>query len=142
MSGQEKFMKKEVVLGIVLDVLFLAVYTFLFFVIGGFNQHVSVWASTVFVWVAFIISLATHALMKSMVNKKILGYPHHLAASYYFRIECVIAVVFMIVRSGSTKVAILIQTVLLAVYLVLLLLKLIFAEKSKDEESKEVTPTK
>lgn len=131
--------KKKLILWTLLDVVFFVVFNILFFVLGGFSQDASVLVSAIFVLVAFVFSIATHFLMKKTSNKKIFGNPYHLVSSGYFRLECVIAVIFLVVRTGSFKVSMISQLVLLALYSIVILLKMIFADGKKDE-STDVTP--
>jgi hypothetical protein len=132
--------KKKLILWTLLDVVFFVVFNILFFVLGGFKQHASIWVSAIFLLVAFVFSIATHFLMKKTSNKKILGSPYYIVSSGYFRLECVIAAIFLIVRTGSFKVAMVAQLLLLALYSIVIILKMIFAD-GKKEETKEVTPT-
>lgn len=132
--------KKKLILWTLLDVVFLAVFYTLFFARKGFGDHPSVIISAIFVFVAFVFSVATHFIMKNIPNKTIMGSPYFIISSSYFKFECGFAVFVWFLETGKVQPVLIFQVILLALYSIAILLKLIFGDK-KTENSKDVTPT-
>jgi len=131
--------KKKLVLWTLIDVICLAVFYTLFFARNGFKDHPSVIVSAVFVLVAFVFSIATHFFMKNLTDKTIMGSPYFVISSGYFKLECGFAVFVWFLETGKVEPVLGFQVILLALYAVMVLLKLIFT--GRKEESTEVTET-
>ena len=107
-------MNKKTVLWIILDLIFLAIFNTVFFVMTGLQHPASVWISYGFIHFAY------------------LGFSLYSISSTYFLIEFVTGIVFIILKSDSLKVALVVQIVIAGIYGILLISHLIANESTAD----------
>lgn len=128
---------KKTILHILLDLVFLAVFNVLFFVVGG-TEHIStVWISYAFMHFAYLMVLATSLLIRKSKSKAVFGFSLYSISSVYFFIEFVIGLLFIFKINESYKVALSAQLILAGIYAVILLAHLIANEHTADSIEKQ-----
>ena len=114
-------MSKRNILTIILDSIFVVAFNILFFVNGGTSHKASVWTCYVFLHFSYLMILLTptiEAKGKTASLSKLTTYSISFA---YFLIELVFSNVVFFSEFNHPKTVISIQTILTAIYLVVLL---------------------
>jgi len=125
-------MNKKSILYILLDLIFLAVFNTVFFVISGTEHPASVWISYAFIHFAYIMVVATPVLIRKSSNASIFGFSLHSISTAYFFAEFVLGLVFVLIASDSYKAALVVQVILAGIYAILLISNLIANEHTAD----------
>lgn len=125
-------MNKKTVLWIILDLIFLAVFNTVFFVMTGLQHSASVWISCGFIHFAYLMVIVTPFLIRKSSNAAVFGFSLYSISSTYFLIEFVTGIVFIILKSDSLKVALVVQIVIAGIYGILLISHLIANESTAD----------
>ena len=125
-------MNKKTVLWIILDLIFLAVFNTVFFVMTGLQHPASVWISYGFIHFAYLMVIATPFLIRKSNSAAVFGFSLYSISSTYFLIEFITGIIFVILKSESYKVALVIQIVIAGIYGVLLISHLIANESTAD----------
>lgn len=125
-------MNKKSILYILLDLIFVAVFNTVFFVIGGTDHPASVWISYVFIHFAYIMVVATPILTRKNRSASVFGFSLYSVCATYFLVEFVLGLVFVLIASDSYKVALVVQVILAGIYAILLILNLIANENTAD----------
>ncbi len=112
--------------------LFLAVFSTSFFVLGGFKHPASVWISYGFISLSYLITLATPCIVEKDSKAQLLGYSPKAVSIVFFFIEFIVGLIFILVRSESYKASFVVQTIILALYVLILISSLIDC----DDENK------
>lgn len=139
MLRKEKFLvecevtklNKKSVLWLILDLIFLVIFNIVFFVIGGAEHPVSVWISYCFIHFAYLMLLVTPKLRKSS-SSAVFGFSLYSISSTYFLIALVTGVVFILVRSESYKVSLVVQVIIAGIYAIMLISHMIANEHTAD----------
>lgn len=125
-------MNKKSIFGIALNLVFLAVFNAVFFIIGGTERPASVWISYGFIHFAYLMFVATPFLVRKSSSAAIFGFSLKFISSAYFVIELVAGVIFIILKGESFKLALAVQIILAGIYTVLLISHLIANENTAD----------
>ncbi len=125
-------MNKKTVLWIILDLIFLAVFNTVFFVMTGLQHPASVWISYGFIHFAYLMVIVTPFLIRKSSSAAVFGFSLYSISSTYFLIEFVTGIVFIILKSDSLKVALVVQIVIAGIYGILLISHLIANESTAD----------
>ncbi len=125
-------MNKKMVLWIILDLIFLAVFNTVFFVMTGLQHPASVWISYGFIHFAYLMVIVTPFLIRKSSSAAVFGFSLYSISSTYFLIEFVTGIVFIILKSDSFKVALVVQIVIAGIYGILLISHLIANESTAD----------
>ncbi len=125
-------MNKKTVLWIILDLIFLAVFNTVFFVMTGLQRPASVWISYGFIHFAYLMVIVTPFLIRKSSSAAVFGFSLYSISSTYFLIEFVTGIVFIILKSDSLKVALVVQIVIAGIYGILLISHLIANESTAD----------
>lgn len=129
-------MKKENVLWILLDLIFLVVFNVVFFVIGGQEHPFSTWISYGFIHLSYIMVVITPFLLRKCSSTAVFGFSLYAISSTYFLVEFVVGVVCIFFKSELYKTPLVIQVVIAGIYGVLLLSYLIANERTADRIEK------
>lgn len=125
-------MNKKTVLWIILDLIFLAIFNTVFFVMTGLQHPASVWISYGFIHFAYLMVIVTPFLIRKSSSAAVFGFSLYSISSTYFLIEFVTGIVFIILKSDSLKVALVVQIVIAGIYGILLISHLIANESTAD----------
>ena len=125
-------MNKRSVLWILLDLIFLAVFNTVFFVVGGTEHTASVWISYGFIHFAYLMVLVTPFLIRKSSSAAVFGFPLYSISSTYFLLEFVVGLIFIFMKSESYKAALIVQVIIAGIYAILLLSHLIANEHTAD----------
>ncbi len=128
---------KKTILHILLDLVFLAVFNVLFFVVGGTDHIASIWISYGFMHFAYVMVLATALLIRKSKSKAVFGFSLYSISSVYFFLEFIIGLFFIFKINESYKVALSVQVILAGLYAVILLANLIANEHTADSIEKQ-----
>ena len=128
-------MKKVNVLWIILDLIFLAIFNVLFFVLGGVEHNVSVWISFTSIHFAYFMLILTPLLIRKGKSSAVFGFSLYSISSVYFFIAFITGIIFVLVSPESYKAALLIQLVIAGLYGVLLIFNMIANEHTADAEA-------
>lgn len=128
---------KKTILHILLDLVFLAVFNVLFFVVGGTEHIASIWISYGFMHFAYVMVLATALLIRKSKSKAVFGFSLYSISSVYFFLEFIIGLFFIFKINESYKVALSVQLVLAGIYAILLFANLIANEHTADAVAKQ-----
>lgn len=132
---------KKTILWILLDLVVLAVFNTLFFVIGGTEHAKVVWISYGFIHFAYAMLLITPLLIRKSSSSSVFGYSLYSISATYFIIEFITGLAFIIVNPDTEKAALIIQVIIAGIYAVILLSHLIANEvtaESADRRENEV----
>ena len=128
--------KKQNVLWIILDLIFLIIFNAMFFILGGTEHRVSVWISYGFVHFAYMMLLLTPAVTRKGKSAAVFGFSIYSISSFYFLLELGVGVVFILVAPESYKAALLVQLCIAGIYGIALIANMIANEHTADAEEK------
>lgn len=111
-------MKKNI-FKVIIALIFLVLFNLLFFLIGGTQQSDVNWTCYGFIHVAYLCILITPLLSKSKKGLEVISYSLYLRATFYFFTELVVGVLCMVIAPESITWPLIIQSVLLAIFLIL-----------------------
>lgn len=130
-------MNKKSVLFILLDLVFLAVFNLVFFVLGGAEHVASVWIAYGFIHFAYIMVLVTSFMIrKGSSSSALFGMTLYGVSAAYFFVEFITGLIFVFVASESYKASLVIQAIIAGIYAVILLANLIANEHTADNVAK------
>lgn len=124
-------MKKNT-LWILLDLVFLAVFNTVFFVLGGMEHPASAWISYGFIQFAYIMVLVTPLFIRESSHSAMFGFTLYSVTAVYFLAEFVVGLIFIFARSGSYKAALVVQIIIAGIYAVSLISNMIANESTAD----------
>lgn len=124
-------MNKKSILYILLDLVFLAVFNTVFFVIGGTKHPASVWISYGFIHFAYLMTLATPFLIKKG-GGAVVGVSIYSISTIYFFAEFVVGLIFILFGSESYKAALVVQVIIAGIYAITLISNMIANEYTTD----------
>ena len=125
-------MNKKSLLFILLDLVFLAVFNIVFFVIGGTEQPASVWISYGFIHFSYLMILATPFLIRKSSSAAVFGFSLYSVSAVYFFVELIVGLVFIFIASESYKTSLIVQVIIAGIYALLLISNLITNEHTAD----------
>ncbi len=125
-------MNKKSILYILLDLIFLAVFNTVFFVLGGTEHSASVWISYGFIHFAYLMILATPFLVRKSSSASVFGFSLYSASTVYFFVEFAVGLIFIFIGSDSFKASLAIQVIIAGIYAILLVSNLIANEDTAD----------
>lgn len=128
---------KKTVLWALLDLVFIAVFNTVFFILRGTEHPASVWISYGFIHFAYLMVLATPYLIRKGGSAAVFGFSIYYISSIYFFVEFIAGLVFIFMRSDSMKAALVTQVILAGIYAVILLSDLIANEHTADAAEKQ-----
>lgn len=132
-------MNKKFVLHMLLDLVFLAVFNLVFFVVGGAEHVASVWLAYGFIHFAYIMVLVTPLLARKSSSAAVFGMTLYGISAVYFIVEFIIGVILIFVASDSYKASLVVQVVVTGIYAVILLTNLIANERTAENVVKHET---
>lgn len=124
---------KKVVLGILLDLVFLIVFNTVFFILGGIEHSTGVWISYGFIHFAYLMVLTTPLLTRKSSALSVFRMTICGVSSVYFIIEFVVGLIFILINPETIKASLSIQIIIAGIYLVILILNLIANEDTADK---------
>ena len=130
-------MKKKTILYILLDLILLAVFNTVFFVIGGTEHVASVWISYGFIHFSYLMVLLTPLLIRRSSSSYVFGLSLYSVSVTYFFVVFVTGLIFILVASESYKAALVTQVIIAGAYAILLLINLIANEHTADNLEKQ-----
>lgn len=125
-------MNKKSILYILFDLVFLAVFNTVFFVVGGAEHPTSVWISYGFIHFSYLMVLVTPLLIRKSSSQAVFGFSLYSVSAVYFFVEFIIGLVFIFVGSESYKAALVVQVIVSGIYAVMLISNLIANEYTAD----------
>ena len=130
-------MNKKNLLWTTLNLIFLVVFNVLFFAMGGGDvPRTSVWISYVFIHFAYLMLVLTPKLIRAGTSKAIFGFSLFSISAFYFLIEFVTGITFILVASESYKVALVVQLCIAGLYGILLVSHMLANEYTAEAEEK------
>lgn len=129
--------KKKVVLGILLDLVFLIVFNTVFFTFGGMEHSTGAWISYGFIHFSYLMVLTTPLLTRKSSASSVFGMTICGVSSVYFIIEFVVGLIFMLINPETIKASLSVQIIIAGIYLVILILNLIANEATADNLQKQ-----
>lgn len=125
-------MNKKSLLYILLDLIFLAVFNTVFFVIGGTEHPASVWISYGFIHFSYLMILVTPFLIRKSSSAVVFGFSLYSVSAVYFFVEFIVGLVFIFIGSESYKVSLVVQIIIAGFYAIMLISNLIANEYTSD----------
>lgn len=129
-------MNKKSILYVLLDLVFLAVFNTVFFVIGGTEHPASVWISYGFIHFSYLMILVTPFLIRKSSSAAIFGFSLYSVSAAYFFVEFIVGLVFIFIDSESYKASLVVQIIIAGIYAVMLISNLIANEYTADSVEK------
>ena len=129
-------MNKKSLLYILLDLIFLAVFNTVFFVVGGTEHPASVWIAYGFIHFSYIMVLVTPFLVRKNSNAAVFGFALYSVSATYFFIEFVVGLIFVFVKSESYKASLVVQIIIAGVYAIMLIVNMIANENTADSSER------
>jgi hypothetical protein len=127
-------MKKVNILWIIFDLIFLAIFNVLFFVLGGVEHNTAVWMSFAFIHFAYFMLILTPLLIRKGKSRAIFDFSLYSISSVYFFVELITGAIFVLVAPESYKAALLVQLIIAGLYGVLLIFNMIANEHTADAQ--------
>lgn len=133
-DGESEIMSmKKNILWILLDLVFLAIFNTVFFLLGGAEHPASVWISYGFIHFAYLMVLVTPFLIRESSSEAVFGFALYSVSTVYFLVEFVVGLVFIFVKSDSYKAALVIQIIIAGIYAACLISNIIANESTADK---------
>jgi hypothetical protein len=130
-------MKKQNILWLILEAIFLVVFNVIFFVIGGTERaNAAVWTSYVFIHFAYFMLIITPFLIRKGKSASAFGFSIYAISSAYFFAQFVVGTFFILIAPENVNIALVIQLILAGFYGIILVSNLIVNEKTADTEEK------
>lgn len=129
-------MNKKSILYVLLDLVFLAVFNTVFFVIGGTEHPASVWISYGFIHFSYLMILVTPFLIRKSSSAAVFGFSLYSVSAAYFFVEFIVGLVFIFIDSESYKASLVVQIIIAGIYAVMLISNLIANEYTADSVEK------
>lgn len=126
------FMKKKNILWILLDIVFLAVFNTVFFMVGGTDHPASAWISYGFIHFSYLMILVTPFLIRKSSSQAVFGFSLYSVSAVYFFVEFIAGLVFIFISSESYKASLVVQVIISGIYAVMLISNLIANEYTAD----------
>lgn len=126
-------MNKKSILYILLDLVFLAVFNTVFFVISGTDHSTSVWISYGFIHFSYLMILVTPFLIRKSSSAAIFGFSLYSVSSVYFFVEFIVGLIFIFMDSESYKASLVVQVIIAGIYAVILISNMIANEYTADK---------
>ena len=126
------FMKKKNILWILLDIVFLAVFNTVFFMVGGTDHPASAWISYGFIHFSYLMILVTPFLIRKSSSQAVFGFSLYSVSAVYFFVEFIVGLVFIFIGSESYKASLVVQVIISGIYAVMLISNLIANEYTAD----------
>ena len=128
---------KKYFLKVIIGLIFIIAFNVLFFVLGGVERTTTEWISYGFIHVAYFCLLFTPFLYKVNKSQFILYASLYLRALFYFFIEFVIGLGFIIYNPDSILIPCIIQTVLLVGFIIMQVMSVLANDSTKLSLSKQ-----
>ena len=125
-------MKKKNILWILLDIVFLAVFNTVFFMVGGTDHPASAWISYGFIHFSYLMILVTPFLIRKSSSQAVFGFSLYSVSAVYFFVEFIAGLVFIFISSESYKASLVVQVIISGIYAVMLISNLIANEYTAD----------
>ncbi|MDR2590240.1 MAG: hypothetical protein LBC71_04545 [Oscillospiraceae bacterium] len=125
---------KKVILWIILNSIFLAIFNTFFFLLGGSEHNVSVWISYGFIHFAYFMLVITPFITRKSKRTAVLGLSIYSISVGYFIIQLVIGVILILIAPEDYKATLLIQLTIAGLYGTILVLTLIANEHTANAE--------
>lgn len=125
-------MNKKSILYTLLDLVFLAVFNTVFFVISGTEHSASVWISYGFIHFSYLMIIITPFLLRQSSSAAVFGFSLYSVSAVYFFVEFIVGLIFIFVGSKSYKASLVVQVILAGIYAVMLISNLIANEHTAD----------
>ncbi len=127
-------MTKKNILTIILNSIFVVAFNFFFFVYGGTSHTTSIWICYGFLHFSYLMVLLTSAIETKEYISKLTTYSISLT---YFLIELILAVaIFYYGASLKIKIVISVQTILTALYLIILVSNLLANDATASKQAR------
>lgn len=129
-------MNKKNILFILLELVFLAVFNTVFFVVGGAEHPASVWISYGFIHFSYMMILITPFLIRKSSSAAVFGFSLYSISAVYFFVEFLVGLIFILIGSDSYKAALVVQVIIAGFYAIMLIANLIANEYTADSVEK------
>ncbi|MBQ6553166.1 MAG: hypothetical protein IJL83_06085 [Clostridia bacterium] len=133
-------MKKRVLIIILLS-LFLVLFNAMFFLLGGHEgANASRWISYGAIHLSYLLMIFSPLIVRGVKSDKIFGFPLATVSMFYFCIEFIVGLIFILFNPEGWKAAFLVQLVLFVIYATLALVVLIAGATADEAEKEKVAP--
>ena len=129
-------MKRNTVLWIILDSIFLVIFNAMFFILGGAEHDLSVWLSYCFIHFAYFMLLLTPIIIRKGKSATVSSITIFSISSIYFIIALVTGVVFILIAPEGYRVTLLVQLCITGLYGVIFISNLLANERTADAGDK------
>lgn len=129
-------MAKKNILTIILDSVFIIAFNILFFLNGGTQHVAAVWIAYGFLHFAYLMILVT-PLISSRGSTAVLSKTTTYSISlFYFVVELIFAIVTFATKTEHIKLVISIETVITALYAIILIINLLADDSIENKKKK------
>ncbi len=126
-------MKRTTVLWVLLNSVFLITFNFLFFILSDIASiKSSVWTSYGFIHFAYFALLLTPLLVRKSKAAADYRRPLFLITGLYFILSLAVGLTFILLAPATSKLAIIIYTIITALFLIWLIIHLLANEHTAD----------
>lgn len=128
---------KSNIFKVIIGLIFLVLFNGLFFYLGG-TEHTEVnWICYGFIHASYLCILLTPLFCKSGKDLEVLSYSLYLRALFYFFTELVVGCISMAIAPVSPVWPLIIQSVLLAIFLVLQMMSVLANDATIESTQKQ-----
>lgn len=128
---------KQTIIKTIIALLFLMLFNVLFFIFREFKPAITEWVSYGFINMAYLCLLCTPLFGGNKKGLTALIASLYLRALVYFLIELAIGVFFIIINPESPTLAIIIQSILLFLFLILQLISILANDSTSSSIGKQ-----
>lgn len=128
---------KTNILKVIVGLIFLVLFNVLFFVLGGTERTTTEWVCYGFIHVAYLCLLSTPLLCNAGKGETVLSASLYLRATFFFIAELAIGIGFLWYNPESFVWPAIVQSVLLAAFLVMQLMSVMANDDTKASLAKQ-----
>lgn len=125
-------MEKRSVLKISLMLLFLLLFNYLFFFLGGTKHPASVWIAYAFIHLSYGVMVLS-PLLNRRNNASVLSLSASAVCMVWFLVELIVGTIIILAAPAGFKFTLVLQIILLAVFLAVYLTALLANDKSSGD---------
>ena len=129
-------MKKITILWIVSNLIILAIFNLIFFVLSSTEYNNIMWMSYGFIHFAYLMLLLTPLLIRKGKSEAVFGFSTYVVSTVYFIIALIAGLTFILLFMDEFNVALTVQLCIVGSYGVILIANLIANERTADAEEK------
>lgn len=116
--------------------IFLIIFNFLYYFLGGLEHHIASWISYVFIHISYFSLIFISRLVNQSNHRVTLNNSLNFLSLLHFFITFVIGLIIIWMNKDSYKMSLTIHVIITGVYMILLLINILYNENTLEAERK------